>query len=313
MKRLLITGADGFVGRWLVREARAVGIPVVAAILPGTVAPREWQVAGATPPVDVVLADLLDDDAVQRLADLRPDAVAHLAAIASGAEARRDPDAAVKVNAAGTTLLAALLAMTSRPRFLFVSTGEVYGASHATAINESTLPDPGSPYATSKAGAEAALRAISERTALPVIVARAFPHTGPGQSVQYVLPALVSRLREAKRTGGRVIKAGNLGAVRDILDVRDVVRAYLLLLERGTPGEAYNVASGIGQPLSDCFAALARLIGVDARAEPDAALLRPGDIPVLVGDATKLRMATGWSPQIPFDQTLQDLVNAQAD
>lgn len=314
MKRLLVTGADGFVGRWLVRAARAAGTPVVAAILPGATVPAEWQSSARdTAPVDVVPADLLDDDAVQRLADRRPDAVVHLAAIASGAEARKNPDAALAVNATATTLLAALLATTSRPRFLFVSTGEVYGAGHTAPITESAPTDPGSPYAVSKAGAEAALHSIWQRTGLPVVVARAFPHTGPGQSVTYVLPALAARLRDAKATGAHTITAGNLGAIRDFLDVRDVVRAYLLLLEKGVPGEAYNVASGIGHRLSDCFGMLARLIDVDARVEQDASLLRPGDIPVLIGDSGKLRAATGWTPEISFERTLQDLVNAQAD
>lgn len=313
MKRLLVTGADGFVGRWLVRAARAEGHDVIAAIMPGAVSPREWQATDTLPPIDIVRADLLDDDTVQELADRRPEAVVHLAAVASGAEARKNPAAALAVNAAATTLFAALLSMTSRPRLLFVSTGEVYGAGHSEAVNEAAPALPSSPYGSTKAAAEAALQAIGERTALPVIIARAFPHTGPGQSTTYVLPALAARLREAKRTGAHSVKAGNLSAVRDFLDVRDVVTAYLLLLEKGEPGEIYNVASGIGHRLSDCFDMLARIVGVAASAEQDAALLRPGDIPVLIGDATKLRAATGWSPQILFERTLQDLVNAQAD
>ena len=314
MKRLLVTGADGFVGRWLVRAARAAGTPVMATILPNTIPPAEWRATdGGLSAIEVVPADLLDDDAVQRLADLRPDAVIHLAAVASGTEARKDPDAARRVNAAATTLLGALLSTTSKPRFLFVSTGEVYGAGHDGPIAESAPLAPGSAYGSSKAAAEAALRSIFVRTKLPVITARAFPHTGPGQSAMYVLPALAARLREAKHAGQSVVKAGNLGAIRDFLDVRDVVRAYLLLLERGVPGEVYNVASGEGHRLTDCFEMLAGMIGVAAHAEQDAALLRPGDIPVLIGDATKLRAATGWSPQIPFERTLQDLVNAQAD
>lgn len=314
MKRLLVTGADGFVGRWLVRAARAAGTPVMAAILPNTMPPAEWRIsAHGAAPVEVVPADLLDDDAVQRLADLRPDAVVHLAAVASGSEARKNPEAALAVNAAATSLLAALLSTTSRPRFLFVSTGEVYGGGRDTPIGELAPSLPGSAYASSKAAGEAALQSISQRAKLPVVIARAFPHTGPGQGLTYVLPALAARLRDAKRTGASVVKAGNLTAIRDFLDVRDVVRAYLLLLERGVPGEVYNVASGVGHRLSDCFEILARLVGVGAHAEQDAALLRPGDIPVLIGDATKLRAATGWSPQIPFERTLQDLVNAQAD
>lgn len=145
-----------------------------------------------------------------------------------------------------------------------------------------------------------------------MIVARPFPHTGPGQTTAYVLPALAARLLEAKRTGAATVRTGNLDPVRDFLDVRDVVRAYLLLLEHGASGEIYNVASGVGYRLSDCFDLIADIVGVDATAEQDAALLRPGDIPVLIGDSTKLRGLTGWAPTISFEQTLQDLVDAQA-
>jgi GDP-4-dehydro-6-deoxy-D-mannose reductase len=314
VKRLLVTGADGFVGRWLVRSARNAGLPVVAVIGPGAVPPGEWQVpAAATPSVEIVAADLRDPQAGSQIAKTRPDAVVHLAAIASGAEARQDPAAAMALNSDATTRLAIALARTSSPRFLFISTAEVYGVEHSAPISEAAPVRPGSPYAASKAQAEAALAVVAEHDRLPIMVVRAFPHTGPGQTVAYVLPALAARLRAAKRAGAHVVKAGNLDAVRDFLDVRDVVRAYLLLLDHGQPGEVYNVASGIGRRLADCFEMLARVIDVAAVAEPDAALLRPGDIPVLVGDATKLRTATGWSPEIGFERTLQDLVHAQAD
>jgi len=314
VRRLLVTGADGFVGRWLVRTARDTGIPVVAVLGPGGVPPGEWRdPATGAPPVETLVADLREPEAIRRIADVRPDAVVHLAAIASGAVARQDPVATVAVNSDATLRLATALARTSAPRFLFASTAEVYGVEHSCAITEAAPVRPGSPYAASKAQAEAALAAVAAQDRLPVIVARAFPHTGPGQTTTYVLPALVARLRAAKRAGTRVVKAGNLDAVRDFLDVRDVVRAYLLLLDRGQPGEVYNVASGVGRRLTDCFEMIARLMDFAAAAEPDAALVRPGDIPVLIGDATKLRTATGWSPDIAFERTLEDLVHAQAD
>ncbi len=312
MTRLLVTGADGFVGRWLVRAARADGQHIVAAIVPGATPPAEWGIAGTVPPVEVVHADFRERRDIERLAQRRPDAVIHLAAIASGTEARANPDAANVVNGGMTAFFGDLLAKNGSPRFLFVSTGEVYGAGHAGPIPETTPRNPGSPYAISKAGGEI-VQSFWTDAGLPVIIARAFPHTGPGQTTTYVLPALAARLKAAKRSGATTVRTGNLAAVRDFLDVRDVVRAYLLLLERGASGEVYNVASGTGHRLSDCFEMLARIIGVDARAEQDAALLRPGDIPVLIGDATKLRNATGWSPEIPFERTLQDLVDAQAD
>lgn len=313
MKRLLVTGADGFVGRWLVRAARTDGHHVVAAIMPSAPSPAEWQMADALPPVEVVRADFREWEDVDRLVLLRPDAVVHLAAIASGTAARQDPEAAYLVNGAMTAYFGDLLSKSGSPRFLFVSTAEVYGPDHTGPIPETAPRNPGSPYAISKVGAEGPLESFWRDNGLPVIIARAFPHTGPGQSTTYVLPALAARLREAKRIGTTAVRTGNLAAVRDFLDVRDVVRAYLLLLERGVPGEVYNVASGMGHRLTECFTILARLVGVAAHAVEDAALLRPGDIPVLIGDATKLRQATGWSPQIPFERTLQDLVDAQAD
>ena len=313
MTRLLVTGADGFVGRWLVRAARADGHRVVAAIIPGALPPPDWQAAAVLPPVEVVHADFREVEDVARLAALRPDAVVHLAAIASGAAARENPDAANLINGAMAAVFGELLGKNGSPRFLFVSTGEVYGPDHTGPIPETAPRNPRSPYAISKENAEIPLEMLWRDSALPVIIARAFPHTGPGQSTAYVLPALAARLKEAKRRGASAVRTGNLAEVRDFLDVRDVVRAYLLLLDRGVPGEVYNVASGVGHRLADCFTTLARLVGVAAHAVEDAALLRPGDIPVLIGDATRLRNSTGWSPQIPFERTLQDLVDAQAD
>jgi GDP-4-dehydro-6-deoxy-D-mannose reductase len=312
VKRLLVTGADGFVGRWLVRAARADGHRVIAAILPTATPPAEWSAAETLPQVEVVQADFREWQDIERLAQLRPSAVVHLAAIASGSEARANPDAAYVLNGGMTAFFGDLLSKNGSPSFLFVSTGEVYGPDHTGPIPETAPRNPSSPYAVSKAGGEA-VQSFWTDSGLPVIIARAFPHTGPGQTTTYVLPALAARLKEAKRTGGTAIRTGNLAAVRDFLDVRDVVRAYLLLLETGIPGEIYNVASGVGHRLADCFDMLAAMLDIDARAEQDAALLRPGDIPVLIGDATKLRHTTGWSPRIPFERTLQDLVDAQAD
>jgi GDP-4-dehydro-6-deoxy-D-mannose reductase len=145
------------------------------------------------------------------------------------------------------------------------------------------------------------------------VIARPFPHTGSGQSPEYVVPAFAKRLRAARASGAARVPTGNLTPVRDLLDVRDVVRAYRLLVERGRSGEAYNVARGEGASLAEVFARLAALIGTSAVPAVDPSLVRSVDIPHLVGDSTKLRRATGWSPTISFDQTLQGLVDAEAD
>jgi len=127
------------------------------------------------------------------------------------------------------------------------------------------------------------------------------------------VPALASRIQAAKRIGAPVIKAGNLDPVRDFLDVRDVAEAYLALLDRGTAGEVYNIASGEGFPLTDIVRRLERLTQWSVKPELEPRLARRSDITHLVGDASKLRADTGWRPQVPLDRTLQDLLHAQTD
>lgn len=307
---VLVTGADGFVGRWLVRALVAAGHSVVAAAGAGT-APADLSAA----PVRWMPLELRDPRSVERVAAEPVDGVVHLAGLASGAESLADPARAWEVNAAGTArLVGALGARRARgeadPLVVVVSTAEVYGSCDRP-LRESDPVAPRSPYAASKAGAELAARETAARTGLRVVVARPFPHTGPGQDARFVVPALAQRLLAARRAGARAVKVGNLDATRDLLDVRDVAAAYLALLGAGRPGETYNIASGVGVRLRDLFDRLARVVGVDAIPEADAALMRPADLPMLVGDAAKLRSA-GWAPAIALDTTLRELVDAEA-
>ena len=314
--KVLVTGADGFVGAWVVRELLRHGHHVVGGIRIGGTPPRELA-EGERLRVQWVDFDLLSADSVNALAKLGPDGIIHLAAVASGADARRDPGYAWTVNAAGTARLAEAFGALgaegrSAPRLLVVSTGEVYGQADRPLLETDPVM-PCSPYAASKVGAEIAAWEVSRRTGLPVIVARAFPHTGPGQSDKYVVPALALRLPTAKRIGAPAINTGNLEPIRDFLDVRDVAAAYRLLLERGTPGETYNVASGVGMSLGDVVERLVTAIGHRVILEPDPGLSRPNDLKFLVGNSSKLARDTGWAPTVSFDQTLEDLLDAQAD
>lgn len=313
MTRLLVTGADGFVGRWLVRAAVTAGHQVVAGISPEGSAPTDWLSAAEAADVTVVRGDLRDPAVIRAFAETMPTGVVHLAAVASGAAARQDPGLAWAVNAGATAALLDALAGRGQPRVVLVSTGEVYGTNPGQPLRETDPVAPISPYAASKVGAEVAALEVWRRTGLPVMVARPFPHTGPGQSTAYVYGAFAARLRDAARRGTGRIVVGNLSPVRDLLDVRDVVAAYLGLLATGVPGEAYNVASGAGLSLSDLLHRLAALLEVVVEPEVDPALLRAADLPVLIGDATKLRTTTGWAPSYSWDRTLQDLVHAQAD
>lgn len=310
--KTLVTGADGFVGQWMVRALIAAGHSVTGAVRDGRPVPgrlTEAELAAVT----WVPLDLQDPASIDRLGQGDAEWVVHLAAVASSVEAGRDPGHAWAVNAAGTArLIESLAAAKSDRRILTVSTSEVYGAGGPGLRRETDPVKPGSPYSASKAAAEIAALEAGRRTGAAVIVARPFPHTGPGQTTTYVAPAFLDRIRFAQRTGAVAVKTGNLDPVRELLDVRDVVDAYILLLERGRSGEVYNVARGEGIAIGDLFERLARIAGVRVLPEPDPSLLRATDVPHLVGDPTKITSETGWRAARPLDQTLRDLVDAQA-
>lgn len=314
---ILVTGADGFVGGWLVRALLQSGHTVTGTCRPGLppspVLTGEERRAAGWIELDVAVGQSVLD-----LPDHRLDGVVHLAAVSSGSEARTDPGRAFEVNAAGTARLAGWLGgqverEEANPLFLLVSTAEVYGQGSGTARLESDAVVPCSPYAASKVAGEVAATEVAGRTGLRVVTARPFPHTGPHQDTRFVVPALAERVRIAKRVGAPAIRTGSLEPVRDILDVRDVAAAYLALLTGGVPGQVYNISSGSGQPLSDILDRLMRRAGHRVIAEYDSTLGRRSDIAHLVGDSGKLRASTGWRPTISLDQTLQDLLDAQAD
>jgi GDP-4-dehydro-6-deoxy-D-mannose reductase len=316
---VLVTGADGFVGGWLVRRLLVAGHAVTGTYRDGA-PPSRVLSAAEQEAVPWRPLELRDPVSVTGALAGEWEAVVHLAALASGADARRDPGGAWEVNAGGTARVADALgarvaAREADPLLLLVSTGEVYGQSADPPVphRETDPCAPCSPYAASKLGAEIGAQEVARRSGLRVIIARAFPHAGPGQDARFAVPALAARIRLARRVKARAINTGNLEPVRDILDVRDVAEAYLALLERGAAGEVYNVASGTGVTLRSVVDRLGQLAGWPVIAEHDPALARAGDLRHLVGDPGRLRAATGWAPRIPLDQTLADTLDAEAD
>jgi GDP-4-dehydro-6-deoxy-D-mannose reductase len=198
----------------------------------------------------------------------------------------------------------------SSPTVLLTSSAEVYGAVQPgdLPLTEDSPLLPVSPYAASKVAAEylGVQAHLGQHT--PVVRARAFNHVGPGQSPAFVVSALAKRIVEAERAGSKELSVGNLRPRRDFTDVRDVVRAYRLLVLHGEAGEVYNVCSGEDVAIEDVAGRLLAIAGTDLELVVDSSLERPADVPVLRGDASRLRSATGWRPEIPLDTTLRAIL-----
>ncbi len=304
--RALVTGAAGFVGGWLVRDLLAAGHTVYGATLTG--APAGCAPGGAVwIPLDVTSGTSVRE-AIERSS---PDAVFHLAGQASVGDSFADPLGTWDVNATGTLRVAS--ALPRGARLLLAGSAEVYGTvpEAEQPIREDRPLRPGNPYAASKAAAEMAALQAGASGRCEVVVARAFNHTGPGQDTRFALPSFARQLAEIR--AGRavpVLRVGNLSARRDLLDVRDVVRAYLRLMEAGEPGRVYNVASGEARSMQSVVEALVELSGSKAALVVDPARVRPVDVPVLRGDASRLR-GLGWEPVVPFRRTLSDLLGGE--
>ena len=316
--KILVTGADGFVGSRLVPRLVELGHDVSAAVLPGTAPPALKQRRAALPE-DVRIRDLDLEDAgsVESLVRESWDAVIHLAAAASGAEAARNPIVAWEVNVLGTVRLCESLGTLRRegadPLLLFVSSAEVYGAGLDAPRLETDEAQPRSSYAASKLAAEVAVLEHYRRTGLRVVIARPFPHTGAGQDDRFVVPAFAQRVLEAKRSGQSSIPVGNLDPIRDFLHVEDVVDAYCILIDSGRAGEIYNIASGSGVSVREVLEMVIAAAGYEVSPEVRQDLLRPAEVPYLVGSAAKLREATGWEPKLSLEQAIQEVVDAQTN
>jgi nucleoside-diphosphate-sugar epimerase len=289
--RVLVTGSHGFVGGHLVPRLAERGCSSVA--------------------TDRDELDVTDREAVaEAVAREHPDAVVHLAAVSSVAAARSDPGLAFRVNYSGAcNLLAAVSRHAPRARVLLVGSGELYGhlPDGAPPFDERAPLRPASAYARSKAAADLLGAAWAAR-GLDVVRVRAFNHTGAGQSDAFVLAGFARQLAEIEKgLSEPVVRVGNLQSIRDFLDVGDVVEAYALLLDRAAAPAAYNVASGVGLRIGDLLERLMRIMGVRAELALEPARLRPLDRSV--GDAGRLRRATGWSPRIPLERTLASLAS----
>jgi len=289
--RAFVTGAGGFVGRHLTAHLEAEGdevIPFAAGI------------------------DVADEPAVtSAIAEAAPEVVYHLAGWAHVGNSWKRPIEVMRVNVLGTAAVLEACRQADVGRILIVGSADAYGAFDPgdLPLREDLPLRPVSPYGASKAAAEV-LALQAHRAGAGVVMTRSFNHTGPGQHPSFVVPALARRIVEAEAAGGGEVGVGNLSAERDLLDVEDVVRAYRVLARQAQSGQAYNVCSGVAVAVDEMARRLAELSGIDLRLVVDPDLVRPVDVPVVVGDCSRLR-ALGWQPQVTLAETLRRVLEDQ--
>jgi len=299
---VLVTGAGGFAGSHLLEH------------LAGSADLVGWSRSEPTKDLATLArwqrVDLLDRDQVtDALSSIRPSSIFHCAGLPHVAESWVDTAAPFAANVLGThRLLEAIERLGTRCRVLVTSSAQVYAPSTEPITEDQTIA-PSSPYALSKLAQEQlALRAATGT--IEVIVSRPFNHTGPRQKPAFLAPTVARQIAMIERgLLEPVLKVGNLVPSRDVMDVRDAVRAYAAIMKSGTPGTIYNVASGVGRPVRTIVEALVARSRVPVRIEQDPSRFRPSDVPVFVGSSRRLQQATGWRPEISFEKMIDDLLD----
>lgn len=311
--RALITGITGFVGGHLTEHLAEAGDSVVGLSSSGRwpTALRHLGRLARVEPSD--LADVAEAELAELLDRKKPEVIYHLAAQANPQASVADPRGTWALNLGGTlNLLEAVRASGLSPRIVVVGSGVSYGnpAPEHLPVTESCPLRPNNPYAASKAAAD--LLAIQHALAhqADVVIARPFNHAGPRQSDAYVLSSLAKQVAEVEAGRRACVTHGNLDVVRDFTDVRDIVRAYRLLAEKGVAGEVYNIGTGRDDSLATMLEMLKSLARSPIESRADPAKVRPVDQPRLLADASKLRAATGWGPVYSIEDTLADMLRS---
>uniref|UniRef100_A0A7V3RIP0 SDR family oxidoreductase n=1 Tax=candidate division WOR-3 bacterium TaxID=2052148 RepID=A0A7V3RIP0_UNCW3 len=309
--KALITGVSGFAGSHLAEYLLSLNIEVS-----GTV---KWRsrldnISHILNKIKLFECDIRDMTAVKYVInEVKPDYIFHLAAQSYVPFSWRAPSDTLITNIIGElNIFEAVRELKIDPRIQIAGSSEEYGLVYPDEIpiKETNPLRPLSPYAVSKVAQDLLGYQYYKSYGLKIVRTRAFNHTGPRRGEVFVSSNFARQIVEIEK-GMRepVIYVGNLEAVRDFLDVRDVVRGYYLSLEKGIPGEVYNIASGKGVKIKELLERLLQLANIDVRIIPDPSRMRPSDVELLVGSSEKFHSATGWKPEIPFDKTLKDLLD----
>jgi len=310
--RILITGISGFAGSHLADYFLAEGKHEIF----GTIKWRSKRdnILHLEDKVNLIECDITDAFAVKSVLEKsKPDFIFHLAAQSFVPFSWHVPKATLETNIIGElNIFECVRELQLDPLIHIAGSSEEYGLVHPdeVPIKEDNPLRPLSPYAVSKVAQDFLGYQYFKSYGLKIVRTRAFNHTGPRRGEVFVTSTFARQLIEIERGQKKpVLRVGNLNAVRDFSDVRDVVRAYALALEKGTPGEVYNIASGKGMKIGDLLDRLVTLTKVNIKIEQDPDRMRPSDVELLVGSAEKFKKATGWKPEIPFDKTLADLMD----
>lgn len=311
-KKALITGITGFVGSHLAEYLLKLGDYEVY----GTMRPRSntENINQVKNQLHLFSADILDSHSIYELIEkVEPDYIFHLAAQSFVPASWTSPANTMEINVNGTiSLFEAVRKLGHNPIIQIACSSEEYGLvkENEIPINENNPFRPLSPYAVSKIAMDMLGYQYFKSYGMKVVRTRAFNHTGPRRTETFVTSTFAKQIAEIEKgLQPPVVKVGNLDAKRDFTDVRDVVRAYLLAVEKAVPGEDYVIASGKTWRIGDMLNKLIEISGVKVKIEQDPERMRPSDVPVLLGDNTKFKQATGWQPEIPFEQTLKDLLD----
>ena len=311
MKKALIIGAAGFVGSYLARELMEHhGMEVHATKL----SHEQLEIPGAY----VHELNILNkEEIVTLLFEVRPDYIFHLAAQSSVSVAWKNPGITIDINVKGSVnVMDAIRELYYKPNVLLIGSGEEYGhiKEGETPIKEDNHLRPGNIYAATKVCQNMIASIYAQAYDMNLMMVRAFNHIGPSQAPIFVVSDFCKQVAEIEAGKKEpVMYVGNLAAKRDFTDVRDVVRAYALLVQNGTPGETYNVGSGHAYAIEEILNQIIQLSTADIKVEIDPNKIRPVDVPIIEADITKLNAATGWKPQIPLQQTIQETLDYWRD
>lgn len=310
MIKALVTGAEGFVGGHLVKELEGAGYEVIKC--------SRLKKEGF-----VELNIVNPEQVIQVLNTYKPEFIFNLAALAYVPTSWREPQMVMAINHGGlVNIMEACIALGLNNTVIQnACSSEEYGLvmPDEVPIKETNPLRPQSPYAVSKIAADFSLYQYNKSFGLKTIRTRAFNHTGPGRGEAYMTATFAKQIAmiETGFNPDPIIKVGDLSSIRDFTDVRDTVRAYRLLAEKGEPGEVYNIGTGVGHTAQEVLDTLLSFVNPELRAkievQQDPQRMRPSDVPVLICDCTKLKEATGWEPTYKFEQTLEDLLNYYRD